>query len=778
MSGLSSSVRAQEVKSVFSKHGKVVSAKIVTSAKSPGSKRFGFVTMNSAEEAQKCIDQLNKTELNGRIIQVERAKSDSACGTVSSGHHSRRDGPSGDRRRSDSSSAKRPDSDRRSQDGHRSKGSSRDRRPRVVDHRYGAPRPIRALGSRHSPGRDARPGATELPRHMPVARRLSPRRVTPTLRLSPPLGSRRSPRRPGKEPLGLSQIVEERERERLRAHERTLREEERRAREDMARQRMVERRQREEAERLVRERELLRAERERIERQRQDLLRLERENQRLERERLEREREELKRQQMKLAHTDRLPAKGSSRYDDPRGGRSLKRAAEDRPGRGADYYDDRKRPALDRGAPVEARGRYDPPPPPRNSRYDSTRDTQRHDSSSTAVPYSRDRPTNPVSRDAAVPVSGRYSRDRPDAVARDPVAIGSTSRYDRARADPVVRGDTVAVTSSRYDRSRADPVTTRDGSSSAAVGGSSSRYDRESRAEPVTRDSSSSSGARYDRDRADLPPRDTSTAGSRYESRHPAPLAPALLSGSATGKSSSTENYRWIAPAAPPSSSTSRRSDPYYDDRRSDSRATGSSSSVPVVASEGRLSRDYHSHGAPLVPPPAPMIGRTSDSSRAPRDSSGSGNKSSYGSSVDAGDVWRTSTSGTTSKSGYNGGGGGSSSKNPYSSSSSKSAYGSTTNGGGSLVAAQEHHHSDSGTWRGTVPSSSSTGRWPEGRGGLAASSNGGSSSTVRMTDFARGTITGSLSSSSHHTGLQSLPPAPQDTRGGYAMPSSSYRKY
>lgn len=50
----------------------VVSAKIVTSAKSPGSKRFGFVTMNTSEEAQQCIDLLNKTELNGRIIQVER----------------------------------------------------------------------------------------------------------------------------------------------------------------------------------------------------------------------------------------------------------------------------------------------------------------------------------------------------------------------------------------------------------------------------------------------------------------------------------------------------------------------------------------------------------------------------------------------------------------------------------------------------------------------------------------------------------------------------------
>ena len=52
----------------------VASAKIVTSAKTPGSKCFGFVTMASSEEASRCIKHLNKSELHGRIINVDRVR--------------------------------------------------------------------------------------------------------------------------------------------------------------------------------------------------------------------------------------------------------------------------------------------------------------------------------------------------------------------------------------------------------------------------------------------------------------------------------------------------------------------------------------------------------------------------------------------------------------------------------------------------------------------------------------------------------------------------------
>jgi len=50
----------------------VVGAKVVTNARKPGSRCYGFVTMSSAEEAAKCIQQLHRTELHGKMISVEK----------------------------------------------------------------------------------------------------------------------------------------------------------------------------------------------------------------------------------------------------------------------------------------------------------------------------------------------------------------------------------------------------------------------------------------------------------------------------------------------------------------------------------------------------------------------------------------------------------------------------------------------------------------------------------------------------------------------------------
>ena len=60
-------------------------AKIVTNAKSPGAKCYGFVMMTSTEEASKCIQHLHRTELHGRMISVERVSSPihfSPCSTA------------------------------------------------------------------------------------------------------------------------------------------------------------------------------------------------------------------------------------------------------------------------------------------------------------------------------------------------------------------------------------------------------------------------------------------------------------------------------------------------------------------------------------------------------------------------------------------------------------------------------------------------------------------------------------------------------------------------
>ncbi|ELW62854.1 Scaffold attachment factor B1 [Tupaia chinensis] len=72
VSGLSSTTRATDLKNLFSKYGKVVGAKVVTNARSPGARCYGFVTMSTAEEATRCINHLHKTELHGKMISVEK----------------------------------------------------------------------------------------------------------------------------------------------------------------------------------------------------------------------------------------------------------------------------------------------------------------------------------------------------------------------------------------------------------------------------------------------------------------------------------------------------------------------------------------------------------------------------------------------------------------------------------------------------------------------------------------------------------------------------------
>ena len=53
----------------------VLSAKVVvTNAHSPGAQCYVFLTMSTAEEASKCIQHLNQTELHGKMIIVDRVK--------------------------------------------------------------------------------------------------------------------------------------------------------------------------------------------------------------------------------------------------------------------------------------------------------------------------------------------------------------------------------------------------------------------------------------------------------------------------------------------------------------------------------------------------------------------------------------------------------------------------------------------------------------------------------------------------------------------------------
>lgn len=69
---LSFKVTDTELSTQFAAAGNVVSANIIT--RGPRSLGYGFVEMQSDEEAQKAIETLNKKEIEGREINVELAK--------------------------------------------------------------------------------------------------------------------------------------------------------------------------------------------------------------------------------------------------------------------------------------------------------------------------------------------------------------------------------------------------------------------------------------------------------------------------------------------------------------------------------------------------------------------------------------------------------------------------------------------------------------------------------------------------------------------------------
>ena len=72
--GISWNLTEEELKEAFAKVGEVEEAKIITDRVSGRSKGFGFVTMATAEDAAKAIEEMNGTELDGRAITVNEAR--------------------------------------------------------------------------------------------------------------------------------------------------------------------------------------------------------------------------------------------------------------------------------------------------------------------------------------------------------------------------------------------------------------------------------------------------------------------------------------------------------------------------------------------------------------------------------------------------------------------------------------------------------------------------------------------------------------------------------
>ena len=64
----------RELEAVFSHHGDVVEAKVISDRDTGRSRGFGFVTISDDGDARKAMEALNGTELDGRTIVVNEAQ--------------------------------------------------------------------------------------------------------------------------------------------------------------------------------------------------------------------------------------------------------------------------------------------------------------------------------------------------------------------------------------------------------------------------------------------------------------------------------------------------------------------------------------------------------------------------------------------------------------------------------------------------------------------------------------------------------------------------------
>ena len=72
--GLPYSVTDGRLQEIFEAHGTVESARVISDKFTGQSRGFGFVEMSSGGDAQKAIEALNGTQLDGRTLVVNEAK--------------------------------------------------------------------------------------------------------------------------------------------------------------------------------------------------------------------------------------------------------------------------------------------------------------------------------------------------------------------------------------------------------------------------------------------------------------------------------------------------------------------------------------------------------------------------------------------------------------------------------------------------------------------------------------------------------------------------------
>ncbi|XP_049450216.1 SAFB-like transcription modulator [Epinephelus fuscoguttatus] len=350
VSGLSSNTKAADLKNLFGKYGKVLSAKVVTNARSPGSKCYGLVTMSSSTEVTRCVSHIDCTELHGQQIYVERAKNDpfkkesskkEAEDKASSSKSSDKRTSTGikqtnkaqpsykkEDKKSDKLSEKDKDlskkQEARSGNSESVSSNSGQDSAKKDDRKHGRAKSPGKMAGIHHPKGDSNFGKMRPFRrgryfdkpfvNMNVQRR--PKWLIPPEELEMMRDRPRPFANKGevKDILPFEKMKEQRMRERVARVERVRRAVELRRRREIAEQERRERervrllREREERENLLRERQRLEMERQKLERERLERERLERERARIEQERrkeaerLAREREELRRQQEQLRY--------------------------------------------------------------------------------------------------------------------------------------------------------------------------------------------------------------------------------------------------------------------------------------------------------------------------------------------------------------------------------------------------------------------------------------------------------------------------------------------
>ncbi|KAL5076133.1 hypothetical protein RYX36_015117, partial [Vicia faba] len=86
VTSLSSRVTERDLEDHFSKEGKVASCFLVVEPRTRISRGFAFVTMDSHEDAERCIKHLNQSVLEGRYVTLERSRRKRAR-TPTPGHY-------------------------------------------------------------------------------------------------------------------------------------------------------------------------------------------------------------------------------------------------------------------------------------------------------------------------------------------------------------------------------------------------------------------------------------------------------------------------------------------------------------------------------------------------------------------------------------------------------------------------------------------------------------------------------------------------------------------